>query len=244
MDRHAALSVSLSEWRPLHRPWSKPNTDVHAVWYGDVLHSAIFGGTFDPIHNAHLAVARAARDRFGLDRVLLIPAATPPHKQGRAVEEWAHRYAMVELACRGERDLEASSLESGARPSYSIETIERVAAGLPAGSRLSFLIGADAFAEIESWHRWQDVVRAVDFLVVSRPGHEYRLPAGARVQVLDGVHMHVSSSVIREKLARCEAPEELPGPVFAYIREHRLYGFGSACDRHPPLPLASDPISQ
>ena len=136
---------------------------------------------------------------------------------------------MVELACQGEERLEASDLEAGTVRSYTIDTLERVRARSGSEGRLSFIIGADAFAEITTWHRWEDVIRQADFVVVSRPGHEYAIPPGARVHPLDGVSMPVSSSRIRDMLARCEQPEELPPAVFGYIREHRLYGFGSAC---------------
>jgi nicotinate-nucleotide adenylyltransferase len=190
---------------------------------------AIFGGTFDPVHKAHLAIARAARERFPLDRVLLIPAANPPHKQNRSPESWQYRFRMVEIACQAEEGLEPSDIEAGTVKSYSIDTIERVRKSLRPADRLFFLIGADAFAEIGTWHRASDVVSAVDFIVVTRPGHVYATPEGARVHVLDTVHSEVSSSAIRDKLARCERPQELPRAVFEYIREHGLYGYGSAC---------------
>jgi nicotinate-nucleotide adenylyltransferase len=190
--------------------------------------TGLFGGTFDPIHNAHLAVARAARDAFALDRVLLVPAAVPPHKIGQRSESWGHRFRMVQLACAGERGLEASDLEAGAEHSYSIYTIERLKAALAPEDTLLFIIGADAFDEIQTWYRWRDVVAAVEFIVVTRPGHSYSVPDGARVHPLGSVHMRVSSSHIRQKLALCERPEELPPAVFGYIRENRLYGYGSA----------------
>ena len=193
------------------------------------LNLAIFGGTFDPIHKAHLAVACAARDTYTLDRVLLVPAAAPPHKRDRQTESWEHRFHMVELACADERALEASALESGTEQSYSIITIEGVQSGLSPDDRLFFVIGADAFAEISTWYRWREVLHLVEFIVVTRPGHEYAVPDGARVHPLASVRLPVSSSEVREKLARCEAPHELPPAVFDYIREHRLYGFGSAC---------------
>jgi cytidyltransferase-like protein len=117
------------------------------------LRLAIFGGTFDPIHNAHLAVAREAAARFDLDRVWLVPAERPPHKQGVTHAPYADRFAMVELACRDEPKLEASRLEQGTASSYSIDTIEKVRARLAPGDKLFFVIGADAFAEIESWRR-------------------------------------------------------------------------------------------
>ncbi|MBC7924886.1 MAG: nicotinate (nicotinamide) nucleotide adenylyltransferase [Bryobacteraceae bacterium] len=194
---------------------------------------AIFGGTFDPVHNAHIAVARAARDTFRLDRILLIPAAVPPHKQDRLGAPYPDRLAMVQLACRDEPAIEASDLEAGAGNSYSILTILEVRQHLGPDARLLFLIGADAFSEIRTWHRWTEVVAAVEFIVVTRPGHEYTVPQGASVLELDRVQMNVSSSHIREKLARCEPPPELSEAVFEYIREHRLYGFGSACESDP-----------
>jgi nicotinate-nucleotide adenylyltransferase len=95
--------------------------------------------------------------------------------------------------------------------------------------KLFFIIGADAFAEIGTWYRTADVVREVEFIVVARPGHAYATPEGARVRVLNTVKSEVSSSSIREKLSRCEHPPELPLRVFEYIREHGLYGYGSAC---------------
>ncbi len=182
---------------------------------------AIFGGTFDPIHSAHLAVAREAADRFGLDRVLFVTAGQPPHKsQPRTPFE--HRHRMVELAVAGEPRFEASRLEAG-RTSYSIQTIEEVRAGLGPADELFFLIGADAFAEVGAWRRSEDVVRMVTFLVAARPGHQYAVPAGAAVIRLDTLAFSVSSSALREKLERTGAAEELPPAVLQYIHKHGLY---------------------
>ena len=182
------------------------------------MRTAIFGGTFDPIHHAHLVVAREAADVFALDRVLFIPAAQPPHKETSV--PWEHRFRMVELACAGEPRFEASRLEEAQQRSYSIHTIERVNA---MGGRVFFVIGADAFAEIRTWHRWVDVVREVEFIVVTRPGHQYTCPAGARVHRLETVAMPVSSSEIRQALARGEMPAEVPAAVAEYIRANGLY---------------------
>jgi nicotinate-nucleotide adenylyltransferase len=207
------------------------------------LELAIFGGTFDPIHNAHLAAARAARDTFHLDRILLIPNAIPPHKQDSLTASYENRLAMVRLAAAGERRVEASDLEAGTGKSYSIHTIERLAATLDQSDQLYFIIGADAFAEIRTWYRWQDVIARVTFIVVSRPGHEWDIPEHAQVRRLDQIYMEVSSSAIRTRLALCQQPPELPEPVFQYIRQHALYGYGSACGQHPQLPLTADPVS-
>jgi nicotinate-nucleotide adenylyltransferase len=179
---------------------------------------AIFGGTFDPIHRAHLVVAREAADAFALDQVLFIPAANPPHKG--AGTPYEHRYEMVELACREDPRFSPSRLEEESRKSYSIYTIERVKA---MGGDVFFVIGADAFAEIQTWFRWQDVVREVEFIVVTRPGHNYLSPPGARVHRLDTVALPVSSSEIRAALVRGESPAELPQVVLEYIRANGLY---------------------
>ncbi len=183
---------------------------------------AIYGGTFDPIHNAHLAVARQAADRFRLDSVLFVPAARPPHKQ-HAHAPYADRVRMAELACAGEPRFRVSRLEENTERSYSVETVERVCAGLAADDELFFILGADAFAEIETWRRWRDLARAVCFLVVSRPGAVYKAPAGVRFERLDTLELDVSSSAIRRELAEGGRPATLPESVLEYIVEHRLY---------------------
>jgi len=182
---------------------------------------AIFGGTFDPIHRAHLVVAREAADAFSLDQILFIPAANPPHKE--AGTPYEHRFKMVELACADDPRFLPSRLEQDPRKSYSIHTIERVKAISGMTGAVFFVIGADAFAEIRSWFRWQDVVREAEFIVVTRPGHNYESPRGARVHRLETVALPVSSSEIRAALARGEAPAELPQGVLDYIRANALY---------------------
>jgi len=181
---------------------------------------ALFGGTFDPIHNAHLTVAREAADQFHLDQVWFIPAAHPPHKPGQMVATYEDRYRMVELACRADPRFRPSRLEAGAEKSYSVDTVEKVRA---MGERPFFIIGADAFAEIATWHRWRDLLRLTEFIVVTRPGHHYTAPEGACVHRLDTVALPVSSSEIRAKLALGESPVELPREVAAYIAERGLY---------------------
>lgn len=183
---------------------------------------AIFGGTFDPIHSAHLTVARQAADRFGLDCVLFVPAARPPHKP-RAHASYDDRVRMAELACAGEPRFRVSRLEENTERSYSIETVERVRGEMAEGDELFFILGADAFAEIDTWRRWRDLARAVCFLVVSRPGSEYRAPAEVHFERLDTLELDVSSSAIRRELAAGGRPAALPESVLAYIQEHGLY---------------------
>ena len=184
---------------------------------------ALFGGTFDPIHKAHLTIAREAARAYTLDRVLLIPAAHPPHKPIDQLTSYADRLRMVELACEGDPVLEASRLEDHGGKSYSIDTIERVKKTLSKADRLFFLIGADAFDEIETWHRWHDVIVAVEFIVVARPGHVYKTPKGAVVHRLDTLEMSISSSEIRKKLVEGKLPKGIPEKVWQYIVSHGLY---------------------
>ena len=184
---------------------------------------AIFGGTFDPIHLAHLTVAREALLTFALDKVIFIPAAVPPHKAALTGASYEERFEMVRLACADEPRFQPSRLEEDKRKSYSIFTIERVRALLSPSDKLFFIIGADAFAEIRTWFRWQDVIAAVEFVVVTRPGHDYQVPAGAKVSRLETLALPVSSSEIRRKLAAGEAAGELPESVARYILERGLY---------------------
>ncbi len=181
--------------------------------------TAIFGGTFNPIHSAHLTMARMAADRLALDRVLFIPAGRPPHKE--AATPYEDRYRMVELACAADPRFVASRLEEGNEKSYSIHTIERVKA--EENGTLYFIIGSDAFADIQTWYRWQDVVAAVEFIVVTRPGHKIEPPPGAIIHRLDDVALPVSSSEIRRELAHGDTPQELPPAVAEYIRAYGLY---------------------
>lgn len=179
---------------------------------------AFFGGTFDPIHKAHVTVAREAAEAFGLDQVLLVPAGQPPHKGTGTPYE--HRFRMVELACQGDARLVPSRMEEGQAKSYSILTIERLKAE---GGELYFIIGSDAFAEIRTWYRAEEVIRAVEFIVVSRPGHRYEIPPGARVHRLETVAMPVSSSEIRAELARGRRPADIDPAVADYIVANGLY---------------------
>jgi nicotinate-nucleotide adenylyltransferase len=148
----------------------------------------LFGGTFDPIHRGHLALARAARERYKLGRVLFVPASLPPHKQSQPLSAFAHRYAMTVLATAQEKDFLPSLLEapaevdagaprnkkdnnSAARPNYTIDTIQHVKQNFKKADRLFLLIGIDAFAEIAKWRQSEDLFRECEFVVASRPGY-------------------------------------------------------------------------
>jgi nicotinate-nucleotide adenylyltransferase len=183
--------------------------------------TALFGGTFDPIHNAHLEIARAAADRFDLERLVFVPAANPPHKPGGTSAPYDDRVRMTELACAREPRFEVSRIEEDSAQSYSIVTIERLR-GL-GYAPLAFLIGADAFREIRTWFRWREVVSSVEFIVVTRPGAEWSVPEGAVVHELSGLDLPVSSSSIRGHLAEGHVSVSVPAAVLDYIRQHGLY---------------------
>jgi nicotinate-nucleotide adenylyltransferase len=203
-----------------HRRATEPETIIRS-------RIAIFGGTFDPVHNAHLTVAREAVLQYGLSTVLFVVASNPPHKTGSTQATYEQRYRMVELACQRSPEFNPSRIEDDEAVSYSIHTIERVKAVAGPEALVYFLIGADAFSEIETWHRWSDVVREVAFIVVTRPGHHYRTPPNATVHRLNTLAMPVSSSDIRASLAEGKIPDELPPVVVDYIRKNGLYGYRS-----------------
>jgi nicotinate-nucleotide adenylyltransferase len=184
--------------------------------------TALFGGTFDPIHNAHLEIARAAAVRFQFDRILFVPAANPFHKPEGATASYEDRVRMAELACAIDSRFEVSRIEEGSPRSYSILTIEKLEArGI---APLSFLIGADAFAEIRSWHRWREVVDSVEFIVVTRLGSVWETPPGAVIHELTGLQLPESSSEIRAQLTRGASDVPIPEAVLRYIRDRGLYG--------------------
>lgn len=143
----------------------------------------LFGGTFDPIHRGHLALARAAREGCRLSRILFVPANVPPHKQAQPLSAFAHRYAMIALATAQEKDFVPSLLEAredfesagrgkekAERPNYTIDTVKRLKPSLKKADRLFLLIGVDAFADIAKWHQAEALFRECEFVVASRPG--------------------------------------------------------------------------
>jgi nicotinate-nucleotide adenylyltransferase len=132
---------------------------------------ALFGGTFDPVHRGHLAVARAAADKFELNTVLFAPADIPPHKQRRQLTDFQHRYAMLALACAADKRFVPSLLDAHTgRPNYSIDSVRRLKKKLKKADKLYFLIGMDAFREIATWYEPEALLAECEFIVASRPG--------------------------------------------------------------------------
>jgi nicotinate-nucleotide adenylyltransferase len=160
----------------------------------------LFGGSFDPIHRGHLALAQAAADRFELRQLLFVPADVSPHKQKQPVTAFVHRYAMVALATQDQKHFIPSLLEApaeaelrsastgrrpAATPSYTIDTVRRLKQTLKKADRLYFLIGIDAFRDIAKWREAKALLAECAFVVASRPGFSLRdvaesLPDGLR----------------------------------------------------------------
>jgi len=149
----------------------------------------LFGGTFDPIHHGHTALARGAQERFQLACIHFVPANIPPHKQRHPVTSYFHRYAMVALATASHKAFRPSLLEAPVEPAvneiknkkvkpvpesgvnYSIDTVRRLKQTLKKSDRLFFLIGIDAFREIAEWREAEALFRECEFIVASRPGY-------------------------------------------------------------------------
>lgn len=195
------------------------------------MNAAIFGGTFDPVHRGHLAVARAAARRFRLDRIYFVPADLPPHKQKKPITPFLDRYAMLALALAGEERFVASAAEYAAgarRPNYTILTVARFRRLLKRGDRLYLLVGADQFRDLGTWYRARALVRVVEIIVATRPGAPLaegwkKLPVGARVSVLE-TREPVSATAIRRRAARGRPLGRLVPPAVAdYIRKTGLY---------------------
>jgi len=142
----------------------------------------LFGGTFDPVHRGHMALARAALERYKLHRIYFVPANLPPHKQRRPHTAFVHRFAMLVLATAQDKAFVPSLLEAPEesdtatrkdrqeKPNYTIDTVRRMKQGFKASDKLFVLIGMDAFADIAQWHQAEALFRECEFVVAGRPG--------------------------------------------------------------------------
>jgi nicotinate-nucleotide adenylyltransferase len=211
---------------------------------------ALFGGTFDPIHAGHIAVAQAAQRRFHLDAIHFIPSARPPHKPKTTLTPFIHRYAMVALACADHGGFVPSLTEAemdGATPHafYTIDTVRKFRREHP-DDHIYFIVGADQFLEIPTWKSYEALLDACDFIIASRPG--FRLdalrlvippeklgPAATQnpnrialrkstIHLLTTVSSHVSSTEVRERLEQQKTIHGLvPARVEEYILGQALY---------------------
>jgi nicotinate-nucleotide adenylyltransferase len=214
------------------------------------MHLGILGGTFNPPHIGHLAVATQALRQLGCERVLLMPSHTPPHKLPQQDPGPEHRLRMCELAVEGHDGLQAGALEiERGGPSYTVDTLKALhappASNRPASldsirfaapgsnrpaARLTLILGSDMARTLPSWRRAGEIVELADFAVAERPGdgREQVLAVlgslGARVSFLEMPPIDVSSSMVRLRVARGESLQGLVAPaVAAYIAEHQLY---------------------
>lgn len=208
----------------------------------------ILGGTFNPIHNAHLRVAETVRDRLGLDRIIFIPAATPPHKELAGEISFEDRKNMVELAIADNAHFAVSDIEQqrGGR-SYTVDTLRELRLAAPDDEHF-FIIGSDSFLEIASWFNISEIFRLANLVVVERPAAaisdltaplpvalrtefcyihaEMRLThrSGFSVFYLPDTPLAISSSVVRQLLSEGRSIRYLlPDRVARYIYERRIY---------------------
>ena len=209
----------------------------------------LFGGTFDPVHAGHIAVAEAAMRRFHLDSIHFITSSRPPHKAKRDLAPFFHRYAMVALACAEHAAFIPSVAEAQADGSshvfYTIDTVRRFHREHPE-DHLYFLVGADQFLEIPTWKNYDSLLDSCDFIIASRPGFRLdalrlvippeklgRAPSSdenkivlrkSAVHLLPTVASHVSSTEIRERAERGQGLRGLVPPrVEEYILKQALY---------------------
>jgi nicotinate-nucleotide adenylyltransferase len=195
----------------------------------------LFGGSFDPIHRGHIEPVQEARRLLGLERVIYLPTARPPHKPGQALAPAHARYAMVELALLDEEGLYASPHElTPDRPAYTVETLEHFRREMPE-AELHLLIGSDSFADFHHWVRWPEIAAAARLVVLARPGWDPEsvsldpevaaLARTDRVILLRQPPVDVSSTRLRELLAAgLPLPAgAVPDLVVRYVHKYDLY---------------------
>lgn len=192
----------------------------------------ILGGTFDPIHHGHLVIAEEAREALGLERVLLVPAAVPPHKPDRVVTAAAHRLAMAELAVAGNPAFAVSGIEvERGGPSYTVETLEALLGDGVADPW--FILSAEALSDFPAWRRPDRILELCRLAVVPRGDHapldaawvrEHFPGREDRVMFLAGPLLPISGSVVRRRAAAGRSVRYLvPDAVARYIADHALY---------------------
>ena len=194
----------------------------------------ILGGTFDPIHLGHLEAAAAAQRALSLDRVLLLPSRTPPHRSTEPRASVFHRFAMAALAA-ADRGFSVSDIELRRDgPSYTALTLEALHRDGYAPAQLFFITGSDAFAEVATWYDYPRILQLANFVVVSRPGAprpadlipnpQSLIPTAPSVISVEANTPNVSSTEIRRRAGAGESLDGLvPSSVAGHIRRHHLY---------------------
>ncbi len=214
---------------------------------------AVYGGTFDPVHLGHVGVARKVTALFEIDELLFVPARVAPHKLMREVTPAIHRYAMLALATQQDSEFRVSTLElESPGRHFTIDTLAHLELGWGDSSDLFFIMGADAWSEITTWHDWERLLAMVNHIVVTRPGYEVSLNAltlslrsrivdmrgseeapnilsqagGKKIFFTDAVTIGISATEIRYAAREDDLhllTELVPPPVADYIRKYRLY---------------------
>ena len=190
----------------------------------------VLGGTFDPIHLGHLILGEQVREQLGLDRVLFVPSARPPHKLGDRIADAEHRLAMVELAVTSNPHFAVSRRElDRVGPSYTITTIKELRS--QGHGQVYFVLGADAVLDLRSWREPDELLRACQVVAAARPGFDLSRISRAlgaerasRVRVLDIPQIEISSTDLRQRVAAGRSLRYLvPDAVGDYIAEKGLY---------------------
>ena len=189
---------------------------------------ALFGGSFDPPHRGHIAVAMAAADAFRLDRVLFAPVGLQPLKRNAVSAPFADRLAMAGLACGADDRLMASDVDAPKKdgtPNYTVDTLAELQMEMP-GVEFFALVGLDAFLDMGRWREPERLRALAEWIVVTRPGYAVDTASGGgRVHLLETVHEDVSATEVRQRLRDGLSCEGLiPEAVLGYIGEHGLYG--------------------
>lgn len=200
-----------------------------------------FGGTFDPIHKGHLAIAQFVLDALALDELQLIPNHVPPHKSGPDVSA-QHRLEMVRLATKKQPNFRVNALElEQDSPSYSIYTLQKLRACYP-NDALFFMMGMDSFAKLSLWHKWDELLHHVNLVICQRPGdllpsqgkeaqlwQQHQAPVtttelAGQIICLQNPNYDISSTQIRTALLQQQDTSALLTPeVLAFIHSQQLY---------------------
>lgn len=182
------------------------------------------GGTFNPIHIGHLAIAHMAMEKCLLDKVIFIPSNWPPHKTAHGLVAASHRYRMVELAIKNHPYFEISDFEIKKEgKSYTIDTMHYFEKQFSPKTKFFFIIGGDLLPELPKWRYIKDLLRLMTFIVVNRPGESHKLKGIPYLSVtMPGID--ISSSYIRNRLAQQKTVKYfVPDSVIDYIQKHKLY---------------------
>jgi nicotinate-nucleotide adenylyltransferase len=196
---------------------------------------ALFGGSFDPPHRGHVAIAKAAADQFALDQILFAPAGRQPLKSQPAGASFDERLAMTTLACVADPRFIPSAVDAPYRdgtPNFTEVTLYTLQDSMPPTAQIFNLVGADSFFSLAQWRNPQKLLELAEWIVVSRPGFELADPPGmelspaqrSRIHLLDSIHEDVAATNLRERLRAGDPCKDLlPAEVSGYIQHHHLY---------------------